>query len=40
MADTEEKTAKLKKGKHKLLATVTDAVGRTTAADRVVKVCK
>ena len=34
------KTAKLKKGTHKLLATVTDAAGRTAAAGRVLKVCK
>jgi minor extracellular serine protease Vpr len=34
------KTAKLKKGKHKLLATVTDAAGRKAAAGRVLKVCK
>jgi len=34
------KTAKLKKGAHKLLATVTDAAGRTAAAGRVLKVCK
>ena len=34
------KTAKLKKGTHKLLATVTDAAGRTAAAGRVLRVCK
>ena len=34
------KTAKLKKGKHKLLATVTDAAGRKAAAGRVLRVCK
>ena len=34
------KTAKLKTGTHKLLATVTDAAGRSAAAGRVVKVCK
>ncbi|MCW2964789.1 MAG: hypothetical protein JWO17_2041 [Actinomycetia bacterium] len=33
------KTAKLKKGKHKLLATVTDAAGRKAAASRVLRVC-
>jgi minor extracellular serine protease Vpr len=32
-------TAKLKKGKHKLLATVTDAAGRKAAAGRVIRVC-
>ncbi|HEV7640452.1 MAG TPA: S8 family serine peptidase [Gaiellaceae bacterium] len=34
------KTAKLKKGTHKLLATVTDAAGHTAAAGRVLRVCK
>jgi hypothetical protein len=34
------KTAKLKKGKHHLVATVTDAAGRTAAAGRDVRVCK
>ena len=34
------KTGSLKKGKHKLLATVEDASGRKAAAGRVVKVCK
>jgi hypothetical protein len=34
------KTAKLKKGKHKLLATVTDAAGHQAAAGRVLRVCK
>jgi minor extracellular serine protease Vpr len=34
------KTAKLKKGTHKLLATVTDAAGRNAASGRVLKVCK
>jgi hypothetical protein len=34
------KTARLKKGTHKLLATVTDAAGRTAAAGRVLRVCK
>jgi minor extracellular serine protease Vpr len=34
------KTAKLKAGTHKLLATVTDTAGRSAAAGRVVKVCK
>ena len=34
------KTAKLKKGTHKLLATVTDAAGRKAAAGRVLKICK
>ena len=34
------KTAKLKKGTHKLLATVTDAAGHKAAAGRVLKVCK
>jgi subtilisin family serine protease len=34
------KTAKLKKGKHHLTATVTDAAGRTAAAGRDVRVCK
>jgi hypothetical protein len=34
------KTGKLKKGTHKLLATVTDAAGRKAAAGRVLKVCK
>jgi hypothetical protein len=34
------KTAKLKAGTHKLLATVTDAAGRKAAAGRVLKVCK
>jgi hypothetical protein len=34
------KTAKLKKGKHTLVATVTDAAGRKAAAGRVIKVCK
>jgi minor extracellular serine protease Vpr len=33
-------TSKLKKGRHKLLATVTDAAGRKAAAGRVVRVCK
>jgi len=33
-------TAKLKKGKHNLLATVTDAAGRKAAAGRVLSVCK
>jgi minor extracellular serine protease Vpr len=34
------KTGKLKTGTHKLLATVTDAAGRTAAAGRVLRVCK
>jgi hypothetical protein len=34
------KTAKLKKGTHKLLATVTDTAGRHVAAGRVLRVCK
>jgi subtilisin family serine protease len=34
------KTAKLKKGKHHLLATMTDAAGRTASAARDVRVCK
>jgi subtilisin family serine protease len=34
------KTAKLKKGTHKLLATVTDAAGHKAAAGRVLRVCK
>jgi minor extracellular serine protease Vpr len=35
------KTSKLKKGTtHRLLATLTDASGRTTAAGRVLKICK
>jgi minor extracellular serine protease Vpr len=34
------KTAKLKKGKHHLAATVTDAAGRTSATGRDVRVCK
>jgi hypothetical protein len=34
------KTANLKKGTHKLMATVTDAAGRQAAAGRVLKVCK
>jgi hypothetical protein len=34
------KTAKLKKGKHNLLATVTDAAGHKAAASRVLRVCK
>jgi subtilisin family serine protease len=34
------KTAKLKTGTHKLLATVTDAAGHKAAAGRVLKVCK
>jgi subtilisin family serine protease len=34
------KTAKLKKGKHNLLATVTDAAGHKAAASRVIRVCK
>jgi minor extracellular serine protease Vpr len=34
------KTAKLKKGTHKLLATVTDAAGHKAAAGRVLKICK
>jgi subtilisin family serine protease len=34
------KTAKLKAGTHKLLATVTDAAGHKAAAGRVLKVCK
>jgi subtilisin family serine protease len=34
------KTARLQKGTHLLLATVTDAAGRTAAASRVLKVCK
>jgi hypothetical protein len=34
------KTGKLKKGTHKLLATVTDAAGHTAAAGRVLRVCK
>ena len=33
-------TAKLKKGKHNLLATVTDAAGRKAAAGRAIKICK
>jgi len=33
------KTAKLKKGTHKLLATVTDAAGHKASAGRVLKVC-
>jgi hypothetical protein len=36
----EWKTAKLKKGTHKLLATVTDTAGHKAAAGRVLKVCK
>jgi hypothetical protein len=34
------KTAKLKKGSHKLLAIVTDAAGHKAGAGRVLKVCK
>jgi hypothetical protein len=34
------KTAKLKTGTHKLLATVTDTAGHSAAAGRVLKVCK
>jgi minor extracellular serine protease Vpr len=34
------KTRKLKKGTHKLLATVTDAAGHKAAAGRVLRVCK
>jgi hypothetical protein len=34
------KTAKLKKGKHLLVATVTDAAGRTAATARDVRVCR
>jgi hypothetical protein len=34
------RTAKLKKGAHKLLATVTDAAGHKAAAGRVLRVCK
>ena len=34
------KTAKLKQGKHTLLATVTDAAGQQAAAGRVIKICK
>jgi hypothetical protein len=34
------KTGKLKKGTHKLLATVTDAAGRKAATGRVLRVCK
>jgi len=34
------KTGTLAKRTHKLLATVTDAAGRTAAAGRVLKVCK
>jgi minor extracellular serine protease Vpr len=34
------KTGKLKKGTHRLLATVTDAAGHKAAAGRVLKVCK
>jgi subtilisin family serine protease len=34
------KTAKLKKGKHLLTATLTDAAGRTASAGRTVKICK
>ena len=35
-----EKTAKLKKGKHTLLAVVADAAGHHAAAGRVLKTCK
>jgi hypothetical protein len=34
------KTSKLKKGKHKLLATVTDAAGHKAAAGRTIRICK